>query len=190
MVKFNNRTVSYNILNENKEVISSFPKQRCYSSLGDYCMIKNAKYVEIYNITTKETKHLKDDFLTYIGEAFKLDYEIKKDSFIFNISSNSKFNLLIGIMVRYLHENPGISFENNIDFLESLLNGKCKYRNKLKRMCYFYSQLVIHPSNRYLYGNNHSFAYINQIKLKTYNDLQKAIKENKFTGIIDFFNND
>ena len=139
MRKFSSKyEVKYNIEEKDKTIIEK--KGVCFSNITNYYDFNEIEYIEIFDINCKETFEYRDNYLNYVGEMLHLEYEIKEDSFRFKAVPDQYANLCICAMVRMLWEGENSQYlEQFTIFFNNLNNGKCKYRNKLARYCYFCS---------------------------------------------------
>lgn len=182
--------VSYNLILEDETVLK-YPNTACFTYIRDFNNRKNPiKYINIYNISCEKTKEYTILYLKYIVDMFKItDYEITENSFKFKAYDDNIKNMLIGSLVRFLFENIGYQkpfLDTAKLFLKPLLvDGKCKYRNKFKRFCYFYKQ--IDPDAKIGYWHiGHSWKP-SLTKIKTLDDFNSFNFNKDVNGVNNFF---
>lgn len=136
--------VSYNLILDDNTILPNL-RTSCFTEIRDFKKLKehNLSYIELLNISCKKSKDYTILYLNYITDMLKLEeVEIKEDSFKFKAYDNNIKNMFVCSLVRFLFENiggikPALNQEE-LFFKPLLKTGKCKYRNKLKRFCYFY----------------------------------------------------
>ena len=136
--------VSYNLVLYDDTMLS-YNKIACFTYIRDFKGNK-LNYIELLDISCEKSKNYTILYLNYITDMLKLeDVEIKEDSFKFKAFNNNIKNMFVCSLVRFLFENIGYQIpplnQEELFFKPLLKTGKCKYRNKLKRFCYFYKEL-------------------------------------------------
>jgi hypothetical protein len=155
----------YDIFDKDIIVISR-RKAACFSTFFGF----KEKYtkIRVYGLDCIPTFEYRNFYLQYILDMFELEEASFNDEYFeFKSTSVLKKDLVVMNTLRLLWENIGGSDrdgEKNIKFfLNNLKNGKCRYRNKLKRFCYFYS--LITKTHECYYGDNHTwFPWNTKIK--------------------------
>lgn len=158
----------------------------CFSSMRRK---KNVDYISIYRTKCKETLSYHDAYLKYIGDMFHLEYTLGKNSFKFKAFNCGKKNMLVSSMIRVLFEplcsrypHDVETFNINEAFLEPLLiNGKCPYKDKLKRFCYFYSKINLPGS----YHTDLHMPLPYKVRMKSYKQFNNIEKFSN--GVNKFF---
>ena len=161
-------SVSYDII-LNNSIISKYKYSACYSDLiayldDDYC-------VKFKNIYCEETKDYFDFYIKYICEMFKVKYKLDsaEKTLTIPLYKNHTMNLIFCSTLRMLWE--GYYPNNRVKFFKNLKEGRCSYRNKLKRFCYFYSLI----KDNY-FSKHHNIASPKDIKIRSTQDFLKLKK--------------
>lgn len=127
-----------------------------------------------------------DFYIQYIVDMLKLeDVIIEKDSLTFKAFKERNKNLLVLTLVRFLFEyigNEHYKGKNNIQLFESLMKGKCKYKNKLKKFCYFYIQLKDLGNTYWHTGHTPDPS---KVKIRSYKDFNNT--DFRKINVNDFF---
>lgn len=137
---------SYDLILDNGNVYN-YHEVDCYAKLRDYENNHNPiSYIKLLDLKCKPSEKYRVKYLTYICDMLKIkDFTIEDESFTFKAYSCNTKNVLVCSLVRFLvdklgYKNPALETENL--FLKPLLeNSKCRYKNKLKRFCYFYKNI-------------------------------------------------
>jgi len=162
----------YRILNGEK-VLMEKTNAACYSEFFRY----DKKYtsIQLFNLDCEQTFKYKEFFLQYVLDMFDLEGSFNHEFFEFKTTGVHFKDLVVMTVVRFLWEYVGYAFPERNEFLfDQLLNGKCKYRNKLKRFCYFHSQIPFkgHQVNGY-YPTGHSWD-VRHTKIKSTADFKNC----------------
>jgi hypothetical protein len=172
--------VSYDIVYKN--YTSNFYNESCFSSLPRNC--EDIKYIIIYDIECDVTKDYTDFYIQYIIDMYKLEATFENNIFKFKAFDNRYKNMLICATIRILWENIG-DISPTLDtvtyLFELLKNGKCIYKDKLKRFCYFYSKI---PYNGNYWNTGHSWNP-NLTKIKSTKDFVNTLKLNSVNGFFE-----
>ena len=110
------------------------------------------------------------------------DVTITKKSFKFKAYTYKAKNMLVLSLVRILWERFGMMSDKicpNHDFLKSLQNDKCKYKNKLARFCYFYKKIKFKSD----YFHNGHIWNPSKTKIR----YTKEFTKTKITDVNNFF---
>ena len=142
--------VSYDIIDKNNKVFKETRNKACFSDDLNYRLSShNAKGIKLYTLDCKLTIEYRDKYLQYVIDMFNLKTQnayFNNQYFYFDFFECKYKNLLVLSVLRFLTEYMGARYDSNINisFFNNLFNGKCKYRNKLKRFSYFYKELKSH----------------------------------------------
>lgn len=183
MLDYRHNITSYKFSLESGNPDKIIKDYACFSQLYVY---GQPKEITIFNTKCDHTLQYRDFYLQYIIDMFKLEASFNEDEFIFKSLKDRYKDLLVCTLVRMLWERIGCSSEiDNAAFLESLKNGKSKYRDKLKRFCDFYSKIDQSKANNY-WGEGHT-PKPDKIKIKSSKDF---INAPVISGVNNFFYKD
>jgi hypothetical protein len=178
--------VSYNFKLMNGTV-KSFKNSNCFTQLRDYKSNSEIDTVTIDNIKCKPSKKYIELYLKYISEMLELEkVEITDNSFTFGAFHSSYKNLLVCSLVRFLFENIGAIIPaiplHDVFFKPLLIDGECKYNDKLERFCYFYKLIPVKDD---YFHTGHSWKPY-QTKIKSLESF-KLFNFTYNTGVNGFF---
>jgi hypothetical protein len=140
------RNTKYDIYYKNGNILN-FNEKICFNDL--FHENKLISKITLHNINCESSFKYRDSYLNYITDMLKLeDIVIGENSFTFKAYNCNIKNALVLSLIRFLYETFATIkiTELNLEekFFEPLLiTGKCKYKNKLKRFCYFYKQILL-----------------------------------------------
>lgn len=176
-----NSPVSYDLIFTNH--IKKHTNEHCFSSLPSNC--NDLKEIIIYDIECDITKDYTEFYIQYIIDMYKLEATFENNIFKFKAFNNRYKNMLICATIRILWENIG-SMSPALDTItylfKPLKEGKCIYKDKLKRFCHFYSKL---ESTNY-WHNGHSWNP-KKTKIKSTKDFTNSLILN---SVNEFFENE
>ena len=172
--------VNYDII-YNCGKIEKKVKQNCFSNLPYDS--NNIKEIIIYDVECDVTKDYMEFYINYVIAMYKLEATFENNNFKFKAFNNRYKNMLICATIRILWENIGYKTPalDTVSYLfKPLKEGKCIYRDKLKRFCYFYSKI---PYEGSYWTTGHSWnPKITQIK-----STKEFINTEKLNSVNGFF---
>ena len=173
---------SYKIIRDDKVVLERY-NTACFS---EFMSRFNSPYdtIRLYDIDCKPTIQYKDFFLQYVIDMFKIEGSFNDEYFEFKSTGIKKKDAAVMSVVRLLWEQAG---NQNIDTPNKLFKPlferhPCRWRDKLKRFCFFYKKLEEEVGAKY-FSCGHSWMP----KYTRIRSTKEFVTETKWINVNNFF---
>lgn len=132
------------------EIVLEQKDVACFSEFMSRFSKKYDK-IRIYDLDCEQTKEYKEFYLQYVIDMLNIQASFNEEYFEFKTTGYRYKDAAVMSIVRLIWEQF-LNHHGNIDtpnlLFKRLRDDECEHEDKLKRFCYFYSQIPI-PSSGY-----------------------------------------